>query len=138
MSLKGSGRSALSAAAPWRTDLWRPAMSVPLRNGVFAVAGCPNAANPDSQPSAPLTYGPGRRMASRGGFRRGFALMQQELAPSRHAAFRAVVGQLIGESYGPRQADRPVRLCVKRCPETTEPSARCSAGPVELRSIETM
>src|SRR5947209_20582916 len=47
----------------------RPAVRSFGGDGVPAVAGCPNAANPDSQPSATLTYGGGGGMASEGSLR---------------------------------------------------------------------
>jgi len=58
MSLKGVGRPR-GRLGVTRDGLWQAAMCpFPLRKrGFQAVAGCPNAANPDSQPSAALTYG---------------------------------------------------------------------------------
>jgi len=58
MSLKGVGRPRRRLGVT-RDGLRQAAMCpFPLRKrGSHAVAGCPNAANPDSQPSAALTYG---------------------------------------------------------------------------------
>src|SRR5437764_12936235 len=59
--LKGRRPFRLRRRSVKRTGLGRPAKCpFPLGSGLRAVAGCPNAANPDSQPSAALTYG-GRR-----------------------------------------------------------------------------
>ena len=65
--LKGLG-SFRSSRRSVKAELTSGGPQCPFRKGTgfFAVAGCPNAANPDSQPSAALTYGSGRGMASEG------------------------------------------------------------------------
>ena len=58
MSLKGVGRPRRRLGVTRERPLAGRYVSVSLaETGLQAVAGCPNAANPDSQPSAALTYG---------------------------------------------------------------------------------
>src|ERR1043165_3468728 len=65
MSLKGVGRPRRHLCVTRDKPLAGRYVSVSLEEpGLQAVAGCPNAANPDSQPSAALTYGGCGELAS--------------------------------------------------------------------------